>query len=90
MKKFIKAKRIIINQSSNDWNDESEYKLQKIRIYGESKSMKSYIIDSYGSKKFNCLKTQVFLNKKDMERKIDNIEGFRLTENEKQYLLNSF
>lgn len=90
MQKAVKAKRIIVNPSSNDWNDEPEYKLQKIRIYGESKSMKSYIIDSYGSKRFNCLKTQVFLNIEDMKRKVDNIEGFRLTENEKQYLLNSF
>ena len=45
MQKAVKAKRIIVNPSSNDWNDEPEYKLQKIRIYGESKSMKSYIID---------------------------------------------
>ncbi len=90
MQKVVKAKRIIVNPSSNDWNDEPEYKLQKIRVYGESKSMKSYIIDSYGSKKFSCLKTQVFLNKKDIEEKIDNIDGFKLTENAKQYLLNSF
>lgn len=85
-KTFIKAKRIIVNQSSNDWNNEPEYKLQKVRIYGESKSAKSYIIDSYGNKKFTCLKTQVFLDKKDLENKIDNIEGFNLTEYEKQYL----
>lgn len=90
MQKFIKAKRIIVNSSANDWNDEPEYKLQKVRIYGETKSKKSYVIDSYGSKKFNCLKTQVFLNKEDMKRKIDDIEGYRLTENEKQYLLNIF
>ena len=50
--KYIKARRIIVNLSSNDWNNEPEYKLQKVRIYGESKSRKSYIIDSYGKVKF--------------------------------------
>ena len=34
--KFIKARRIIYNPSANDFNDEPEYKLQKVRIYGES------------------------------------------------------
>lgn len=88
--RYIKAKRIIYNPSSNDFNNEPEYKLQKVRIYGESISKKSYIIDSYGSKKFSCSKEQVFLNKEDLKNKIDNIRGFRLTENEKEYLLNQF
>lgn len=36
--KFIKARRIIYNPHANDWNDEPEYKLQKVRVYGESNS----------------------------------------------------
>lgn len=87
---FIKARRIIYNRSANDWNDEPEYKLQKIRIYGESNSKKSYIIDSYGSKMFRCLKSQIFFNKKDFEEKMNNIEGFKLTDYEKDYLLKQF
>lgn len=90
MEKYIKAKRIIYNSASNDWNDEPEYKLQKIRIYGESKSGKSYIIDSYGAGRFACNKNEVFLNKKDFEEKINKPLRFNLTENEKQYLLNIF
>lgn len=35
-KKYIKARRIIYNSQANDWNDEAEYKLQKIRIYEET------------------------------------------------------
>ena len=85
--KVIKAKRIIYNKSANDFNDEPEYKFQKVRIFGESTNEKSYIIDSYGSKRFSCNKTQVFLNKKDFEEKIDNIQGFNLTDFEKKYLL---
>lgn len=38
MEKYIKARRIIYNHNANDWNNEPEYKLQKIRIYGESNS----------------------------------------------------
>ena len=90
MEKYIKAKRIIYNSASNDWNDEPEYKLQKIRIYGESKNRKSYIIDSYGKRKFSCDKSEVFLNKKDIEEKINKLSKFNLTENEKQYLLTIF
>lgn len=89
-KKFIKARRIIYNRSANDWNDEPEYKLQKIRIYGESNSKRSYIIDSYGNKKFSCIKSQVFLNRKDFEEKMNNIEGFKLTDYERDYLLKQF
>lgn len=37
-KRYRKARRIIYNRSANDWNDEPEYKLQKIRIYGECNS----------------------------------------------------
>lgn len=88
--KYIKARRIIVNLSSNDWNNEPEYKLQKVRIYGESKSRKSYIIDSYGKVKFACHKSQIFLNKKDFEEKMDNIQGFKLSDFEKQYLLKQF
>ena len=88
--KYIKARRIIYNPSANDWNDEPEYKLQKIRIYGESNSGKSYIIDSYGNKKFSCNKTQVFFNKKDFEEKMNNIDGFKLTDFEKEYLLKQY
>lgn len=51
---------------------------------------KSYIVDSYGSKKFSCNKTQVFFNKKDFEEKMNNIQGFDLTNFEKQYLLEQF
>lgn len=90
MEKYKKARRIIVNQSANDWNNEPEYKLQKVRVYGESNSRKSFIIDSYGNKKFSCLKTQIFFNKEDFKNKMDNIEGFNLSEYEKEYLLNSF
>lgn len=51
---------------------------------------KSYIIDSYGNKKFSCDKTQIFFNKKDFEEKMDNIQGFKLTKYEKDYLLKQF
>ncbi len=85
----IRARRIIYNPSSNDWNDEPEYKLQKVRIYGETKKG-NYVIDSYGSFKFSCNKSQVFLNKKDFESKMNNIQGFNLTKFEKQYLLKQF
>ena len=88
--KPIKAKRIIANPHSNDFNDEPEYKLQKVRIYGESKTGKSYIVDSYGKFKFHCPKSRIFLNKKDLENKIDNIEGFELTNYKKEYLLEIF
>ena len=87
-KKLRKAKRIIVNKSANDWNNEPEYKLQKVRVYGESK--KSFIIDSYGNFKFKVHKSQVFFNKQDFKNKMDNIEGFNLTEYEKEYLLKSF
>lgn len=89
MEKYKKARRIIVNQSANDWNNEPEYKLQKVRVYGESNNKKSFIIDSYG-KKFSCNKTQIFFNKEDFKNKMDNIEGFNLTEYEKEYLLNLF
>lgn len=88
--RYRKARRIIYNHSANEWNNEPEYKLQKVRIYGESNSKRSYIIDSYGSKKFNCNKTQIFFNKKDFEEKMDNIESFKLTKYEKDYLLKQF
>ena len=90
MEKYMKAKRIIYNSASNDWNDEPEYKLQKVRIWGKSKSGKSYIIDSYGARRFACNKNEVFLNKKDFEEKINKPLKFNLTENQKQYLLNIF
>lgn len=90
MEKYKKARRIIINRSANDWNNEPEYKLQKVRVYGESNSKKSYIIDSYGNKKFSCIKSQIFFNKEDFKNKMDNIEGFNLAEYEKEYLLNLF
>lgn len=86
---IIKARRIIYNQSSNDWNNEAEYKLQKVRIYGETQKG-NYVIDSYGSYKFSCNKTQVFLNRQDFESKMNNIQSFNLTENEKNYLLKQF
>lgn len=90
MKEYIKARRIIYNPSANDFNDELEYKLQKVRIYGESNSKKSYIIDSYGRQKFSCNKSQVFLNKQDFIDKKDNIFMFNLNDYEKEYLLNQF
>lgn len=83
---IIKARRIICNNSSNDWNDEPEYKLQKVRIYGENKNGTSYIIDSYGKFKFTCHKSQIFLNKEDFNNKKDSILNFNLLENEKKYL----
>ncbi len=83
----IKARRIIVNKSSNDWNNEAEYKLQKVRIYGETQSGKCYVIDSYGKFKFSCNKTQIFLNKADFKSKMNDIQDFNLTDYEKQYLL---
>lgn len=88
--RYRKGRRIIYNHSSNDWNDEPEYKLQKVRIYGETQSRKCYVIDSYGNFKFACNKTQVFLNKEDFENKMNNIQDFKLTESEKNYLLKQF
>lgn len=90
MEKYKKARRIIVNQSANDWNNEPEYKLQKVRVYGESNSRKSFIIDSYGNKKFSCNKTQIFFNKEDFKSKMNNIDGFNLSEYEKEYLLSLF
>lgn len=87
---YKKARRIIYNSASNDWNNEPEYKLQKVRVYGESKSKKSYIIDSYGNKKFYCHKSNVFFNKEDFKNKVNNIVGFNLMESQKEYLLNIF
>ena len=88
--KIIKARRIIVNVHSNYWNNEPEYKLQKVRIYGESKTGKSYIVDSYGNFKFICHKSRIFLNKDDFNEKKDNILGFNLLENEKKYLESLF
>ena len=87
---MIKARRILYNRASNDWNNEPEYKLQKIRIYGENKNGKSYIIDSYGNFKFACHKSQIFLSKEDFNKKMDNILGFNLLESQKKYLANLF
>ena len=87
---YIKAKRIIYNKSSNDWNDEPEYKLQKVRIYGKTKSNKNYVIDSYGNFKFICNKNEVFLDKIDFEEKANKITGYNLTKSEKEFLLNQF
>ena len=84
------AKRIIVNKSSTDFNNEPEYKLQKVRIYGETKTGKSYIVDSYGKFKFKVLKLEVFLNLEDMKSKIDNIQNFNLTDYEKEYLLKQY
>ena len=88
--KVIYAKRITINKSSNDWNNEPEYKLQKVRIYGETKTGKSYIIDSYGKFKFKVLKSQVFLSLEDMKSKINNIQNFNLQDYEKEFLLKQY
>lgn len=87
---YIKAKRIIYNRSSNDWNDEPEYKLQKVRIYGETQNKKSYVIDSYGRFKFSCNKSQIFLNKQDFKEKMNSIQNFKLLDYEQKYLLNQF
>ena len=51
---------------------------------------KNYIIDSYGGHKFNCNKTQVFLDKQDFINKQDNIFMFDLMDQEKEYLLKQF
>lgn len=88
--KPVKARRIIYNNASNDWNNEPEYKLQKIRLYGETKSKKSYVIDSYGNRKFTCHKSNIFLNKDDFINKMNNIDRFRLNEFEQNYLLKQF
>ena len=88
--RYRKARRIIYNPSANDWNDEPEYKLQKVRVYRESNSGKSYLIDSYGNKKFSCDKSQVFLNKDDFINKMDSIFMFNLNDYEKEYLLKQF
>lgn len=88
--KVIKARRIIVNIHSNDWNDEPEYKLQKVRIYGENKNGKSYIVDSYGKFKFTCHKSQIFLSKDDFNNKKDNILNFNLFDYEKKYLESLF
>ena len=88
--RYRKARRIIYNPSANDWNDGPEYKLQKVRVYRESNSGKSYLIDSYGNKKFSCDKTQVFLNKDDFINKMDSIFMFNLNDYEKEYLLKQF
>lgn len=88
--RYIKARRIIYNRSSNDWNDEPEYKLQKVRIYGETQTGKCYVIDSYGKFKFACNKSQIFLNKDDFKNKMNNIQNFKLTEFEQNYLLKQF
>ena len=86
----VYGKRIIVNKSSNDFNDEPEYKLQKVRIYGETKTGKSYIVDSYEKFKFKVLKSQIFLNLEDMKNKIDNIQNFNLQDYEKEYLLKQY
>lgn len=83
-----KARRIIYNKAFNDFNNEPEYKLQKVRIYDEDKE--KYVVDSYGKFKFKCDKTQIFLNKEDFKRKMNNIKDFKLLESEKQYLLEQF
>lgn len=76
MKEYIKynkkvnAYRLLYNKSSNDWNDEPEYKMQKVHIQGESKDRDMFLIDSYSKKTFWCDKNEIFLNKKDFERKI--------------------
>lgn len=88
--RFIKARRVIYNLASNDWNDEPEYKLQKVRIFGETKSGKCYVIDSHGGRKFACNKSQVYLNKEDFINKMNNIQNFKLTEFEMNYLLDQF
>lgn len=88
--KPIKAKRIIANPHANDFNNEPEYKLQKVLIWGETQTHKSYVITNSGTKKYIKPKTQVFLNRLDLENKIDNIEGFDLTNYEKEYLLKIF
>ena len=87
---YIKARRIIYNQSSNDFNDEPEYKLQKVRVYGESNSKKSYVVDSYGNKEFTCHKSNIFFNKEDFKEKMNNILNFNLTKFEQEYLLKQF
>lgn len=51
---------------------------------------RSYIIDSYGGKKFSCNKTQVFLDKQDFINKQDKIFMFNLSAKEKEYLLSQF
>lgn len=87
---MYKGKRIIYNKSSNDFNNEPEYKLQKVRIYGTTFDNKSYIIDSYGNRMFMCDKSQVFLSKADFNSKKDYIKDFKLTDKEKECLENQF
>lgn len=84
---LLKGKRIIYNRASNDFNNEPDYKLQRVKIHGELNN--SYIVDT-GGKKFACDKSQIFLNKSDFENKMDNIKGFKLTTFEKEYLIKQF
>lgn len=86
-KRPIKAKRIIYNKSANDFNNEPEYKLQKVLIWGETITHESYVLTNQGTKKYIRHKSQVFLDRLDLENKIDDIKGFDLTEHEKEYLL---
>ena len=82
----MKARRLIYNRNYNQWNNELEWKLQKVTIHEENKT--HYVVDS-GSYKFKCSKNKVFRNKEDFRNKIDNIFGVDLTE-EKEELLKSW
>ena len=83
----MKARRLIYNKYANDFNNELEWKLQKVRIHEEYSW--GYIVDS-GSNKFKCGKSKVFVNKEDFKDKIDCIFGVDLTEEEKKELLESW
>ena len=83
----MKARRLIYNRYANDFNNELEWKLQKVRILEENQTY--YIVDN-GSSKFKCSKNKVFVNKEDFKDKIDCIFGVDLTGEEKKELLESW
>ncbi len=81
----IKAYRLLYNKSCNDWNDEPEYKMQKVHIQGESKDREQFLVDSYGKKTFWCDKKEIFLNKNDFMMKIK--DNKNVTEYNKELLV---
>ncbi len=59
--KPIYARRKMLNRASNDWNNESEYKMQKVRVRGETKDGKQFVVDSYGNFVFRVNKEDIFI-----------------------------
>ena len=57
----IYARRKMFNRASNDWNDEPEYKMQKVRVRGETTDGKQFVVDSYGNFVFRVNKEDIFI-----------------------------